>query len=53
MSAAKRIMLQWKVAVGMPPDHEKCQSALLKLVCLSKRYKSIVEGMERRQTAER
>ena len=53
MSAAKRIMLQWEVAVGMLPDHEKCQGAWSELVCLSKRYKSIVESMERRQMAER
>ena len=53
MSAAKRIMSQWEVAVGMLPDHEDCWSAWLELVCLSKRYKSIVKGMERRQTAER
>ena len=48
MSAAKRIMSQWKVAVSMPPDHEKYQNAWLKLVCLSKKYKSIVESMKRR-----
>ena len=37
----------------MPLDQEECQSAWSKLVHLLKRYKSIVEGMERRQTAER
>ena len=52
ISAAERIMLQWEVAIGMPPDHEKCQGAWSELVCLSKKYKSIVEGMESRQTAE-
>ena len=41
------------MAVGTPPDHEKCQSAWLVLVCLSNRYESIVEGMERRQMAKR
>ena len=53
MSAAKRIMLQWEVAVGTPPDHEDCWGAWSELICLSKRYKSIIEGMERRQTTER
>ena len=52
MSTAKRIMSQREVAVGTSPDHEECRGAWSELVCLSKRYKSIVEGMERRQTAE-
>ena len=53
MSTAKCIMSQWEVAVGTPPDYEECWSPWSELVCLSKRYKSIVEGMERRETAER
>ena len=52
MSAVERIMSQWEVAVGTPPDHEECQGAWLELVCLSKRNKSIVKSMKRRQTAE-
>ena len=53
MSAAERIMSQWEVAVSTPPNHKECRDAWSELVCLSKRYKSIVKGMERRQTAER
>ena len=53
MSAAERIVSQGEVAVSTPPDHEECWGARSELICLSKRYKSIVEGMERRQTAER
>ena len=53
MSVAERIMSQWGVTIGTPPDHKECWGAWLELVCLSIRYKSIVEGMERRQTAER
>ena len=53
MSTAKRIMSQWEVAVGTPPNYEECWDAWSELVCLSKRYTSIVEGIKRRQTAER
>ena len=52
MSTAKRIMSQWEVDVGTPPDYEECRGAWSELVCLSKRNKSIVKGMEKRQTAE-
>ena len=47
MSAAERIMLQWEMAVSTPPNYEKCWGAWSELVCLLKRYRSIVEGVER------
>ena len=52
MSAAERIMSQWEVAVGTLPDYEECRGAWLELVRFFKRYKSIVEGMERCQMAD-
>ena len=54
MSAAKRIMSQREVAVGMPPNHEECQGAWLKLVRLTKSIKALWKAWKgvRRQNVD-